>query len=506
MKSNRVSSQLEFDFEPRRPAMWCQQETAMALSPEVRRLQNKWATNAGWPKRLEYIDISGLRGWHGNRVDFQFPIVAIVGENGSGKSTILQCAASVYNPIKGKGFFPSTFFPDTTWDTIGDVSVKYSIREGGNTKTESIRKLKRWRGYHLRPERHVQYVDLSRVQPIPARTGYMRLANPQLSEGTSEEWAKQGVGRMSHLMGRSYERVRMATTKDSKWKIPVLHMGGNMMSGFHQGAGETTIAELLQVPLIPTALVLIDEIETSLHPRVQRRLVRDLAERCRADDLQIIMSTHSPYVLQELPPEARIYVMNEPSGRTVVTGVSPDFAMTKMDELQYPECDIFTEDARAAELVKAVLYARRQDLFPRCTTIPYGAASVGYALGQMASEKRFPRPSCVFVDGDQQKAVGCTVLPGDDAPERVVFADLAQNNWGELATRIARSHSEVSDACAAAMATSNHHDWIRLVGDRLLIGGDILWHAMCAQWAKSCLTDEAAESIVRPIADAVSAP
>jgi ABC-type dipeptide/oligopeptide/nickel transport system ATPase component len=40
----------------------------------------------------------GLRGWDGQKIPFSFPIVAIVGENGSGKSTVLQCAASVYRP------------------------------------------------------------------------------------------------------------------------------------------------------------------------------------------------------------------------------------------------------------------------------------------------------------------------------------------------------------------------------------------------------------------------
>jgi len=79
-----------------------------------------------------------------------------------------------------------------------------------------------------------------------------------------------------------------------------------MYSGFHQGAGETTVAELLEADLPQYSLVLIDEIESSLHPRAQRRLLRDLAERCRERQLQIILTTHSPYILEELPAEARL--------------------------------------------------------------------------------------------------------------------------------------------------------------------------------------------------------
>ena len=57
------------------------------MSDEMRRLGKKWATGSGWPKRLEWMEIKGLRGWTGQRIEFPFPIVAVVGENGSGMCT-----------------------------------------------------------------------------------------------------------------------------------------------------------------------------------------------------------------------------------------------------------------------------------------------------------------------------------------------------------------------------------------------------------------------------------
>lgn len=38
-------------------------EAFMAISAEMRRLQNKWVSGAGWPKRLEWLEIDGGRGW-----------------------------------------------------------------------------------------------------------------------------------------------------------------------------------------------------------------------------------------------------------------------------------------------------------------------------------------------------------------------------------------------------------------------------------------------------------
>ena len=73
----------------------------MAVKAEVRRLQKTWESNTGWPQRLEWLEIGGLRGWTGQRIELKFPIMAIVGENGAGKSTIIQAAASVYKSRPG---------------------------------------------------------------------------------------------------------------------------------------------------------------------------------------------------------------------------------------------------------------------------------------------------------------------------------------------------------------------------------------------------------------------
>lgn len=77
----------------------------MPLSKEVRRLERAWQNETAWPKRLDWIEIDNIRGWQGQRIKFPFPIVAISGENGTGKSTIIQACASVYQ--NGILYFPN---------------------------------------------------------------------------------------------------------------------------------------------------------------------------------------------------------------------------------------------------------------------------------------------------------------------------------------------------------------------------------------------------------------
>jgi predicted ATP-binding protein involved in virulence len=73
-----------------------------------------------------------------------------------------------------------------------------------------------------------------------------------------------------------------------------------------------------------------------LHPRAQRRLVRDLATVCRERELQIILTTHSPYVLEESPKQARIQIFEQGGTRQAMIGVSPEFALSAMDDLHHP--------------------------------------------------------------------------------------------------------------------------------------------------------------------------
>jgi predicted ATPase len=273
----------------------------------MRLLQNKWNSSQGWPKRLDAIEIHGIRGWKGQRINFtDFPIIALVGENGAGKSTVLQAAASIYRGAVKPMKFASAFFPDTPWELVEKAQIKWWVREGGQMRDGSIRKeSSRWRGNPDRRERHVENIDLSRIQPVSSRVGYFRLAKPQHKEVSADSFDRDRLSRLSNIMGRSYEIASMSLTDfDSTRLVPVIKHHGVRYSGFHGGAGETTMVELLKSDIPKYSLVVIDEIETSLHPRSQRRLIRDLAEICRVREVQIILSTHSPYILDELPESA----------------------------------------------------------------------------------------------------------------------------------------------------------------------------------------------------------
>lgn len=479
----------------------------MTINDEVRRLQKKWSSKQGWPKRLNWLEIDNMRGWEKQRVTFDFPIVAVIGENGSGKSTVLQAAACAYqNDVRT--YYPTEFFPDTAWDDFRDVKIHYGYSEGTNNFDKSLRKpTTRWLGQTERPVRIVKYDDLNRIQPVGARVGYARIAKSIHTEQSSKPFDADKLQRLSFVMGQEYKAARMALSNiDDQREVPVLAENDFQYSGYHQGSGQITVSELMRVELPKYSLVLIDEIESSLHPRAQRRLIRDLAEQCRLQECQIILTTHSPYVIDELPLEARLCILKTSDGnkaiKQIVSGISPEFAMTKMDDNVYPECDVYVEDEAAKVFLEEILARYGEDVIHRCAVIPFGGVNVGLSLGTMVANKRFRRPSCVFLDGDSEPGLGCNVLPGGDAPEQVVFKGLRAKNWADLWVSLNRDTSLVHDACTNAM-TLDHHEWVKFAANHMRYGADALWRSMCAEWAKQCLTKAHAQGVVRPILDAL---
>jgi predicted ATPase len=67
----------------------------------------------------------------------------------------------------------------------------------------------------------------------------------------------------------------------------------------------------------PPRILLMDDIDRGLHPKAQRALIKELQEISRRGVPQIILSTHSPYILDELPAESVRVVRSDGGGTRV---------------------------------------------------------------------------------------------------------------------------------------------------------------------------------------------
>jgi predicted ATPase len=465
-----------------------------------------------WPKFLESIAIDGLRGWTGQSVRFAFPVCAIVGENGTGKSTFLKSAACAYESAgTGSTFYPSSFFRSTHWDTVSGINLEYTVREGDRVQSFVLRKhSRRWSFPERRRRRDVFFMDITRTVPLDAAAGYARIARLATNEISSQALDQGYRQDISNILGRVYSNARFVTSDvDNKRVVGLLTREFGEISQFHQGAGEDATLDLMRsVQGIPdTSIILIDEVEASLHPKAQRRLIRFLLKISRLKRVQVVVSTHSPYVLEELPQEARVMLMQGRGTVNVVYGISPEFALSRIDENIHPELYVFVEDRESEILLREILAADAdgQDLISRIEIAPVGPANVVVIMGDLARAGRLPYKSVAVLDGDQPTREGFISLPGTNAPERVVFEDLRSRNWPNLPERFGIGAGDLFSYFDDAMLDGDVHQWTSKVGNRIRRSRIGVWETLAAEWAKNCLTRVQRLAIVTSVRDAIAA-
>lgn len=248
------------------------------------------------------------------------------------------------------------------------------------------------------------------------------------------------------------------------------------------GAGENALFEVLSVmhAVSEGALVVIDEIELGLHAEAQKKFIQALKELCKQRSLQIICTTHSRDVFSQLPDDARIFIENINGKSVVVSGISPDYAFSKLSAENSQELSIFVEDRVAKSILMAVLPS---SIRSRISLEVIGSAS---ALSRQlaANYNRQNRtPILVIFDGDQLNKEKqnldhafsmsesmdkesfkrwmlsqMTYLPGDTWPESWLIQKSSES-IEELAKLLSIDEDELKDVLERGLEAGKHNEF-----------------------------------------------
>lgn len=268
------------------------------------------------------------------------------------------------------------------------------------------------------------------------------------------------------------------------------------ISQFHQGAGEDSILDTFKLLQdIPNqSLLVIDEVENSLHPQAQRRFVKYLLKLSRVKKLQIILSTHSPFVLEELPPIARIMLMQLSDRKEIVYEVSTNFALASMDDGEHPDLYAFLEDDEAVSLFWEILKQdaeHYEEYSKKISARSVGSCTVVKTLNEMSKSGKLPYPSLCIVDGDKAEEIpDCLALPGTQAPERQIILDLKEKDWNNLDERFGIGAGLLFKYLDDAILLPDHHCWTEYIGNRVKKSKDAVWSIMIEEWCKQCAESE----------------
>lgn len=175
------------------------------------------AADSEWKQYIKSIKITNIHGWTGQEIAFNFPVVAIVGENGIGKSTFLKASVCAYKNKNGQTFYPSKMFVSTRWDATGlqNAIIEYKVRKGNEDINLRWKKTNDW-GFtpkQGKPERNVFFLDISRTLPLDATAGYAKVAKLASKEvGAVTELTPESLQNLSYILGQQYGRARFVGT------------------------------------------------------------------------------------------------------------------------------------------------------------------------------------------------------------------------------------------------------------------------------------------------------
>jgi hypothetical protein len=167
---------------------------------------------------------------------------------------------------------------------------------------------------------------------------------------------------------------------------------------------------------------------------------------------------------------------------------------------------IFVEDREAEILLREILASGEETgkLLHRVAINPVGPANVVAMLGALGKAGRLPYRSAAIVDGDHKDS-NCLSLPGELAPERLVYADLKEKGWPNLSQRFGIGAGTLLTALEDAMLEPDHHKWNAKVGDQILKSSTSVWEVLANEWCRSCLDAEARRQLGESIAKVTNA-
>ena len=438
-----------------------------------------------------------LRGIRNIHAPFGYPITAICGKNGAGKSTILGLAAfsacrpstwrvsprrvpSVRPALRSMTFAWDEFFFRRAGDpSLAGLTVQFDYTYGGDDlQVSRVRTEKgRWAsapdpgrsGTPRLPERPIDFVSLARIIP----PGELRMLRHQPSGGSGSRvvsLSDVSVRAMSSILDQPYDRVELHTEKNA----PLAHCSGAACyTGFDMGSGENSavaiFAALERLP--PGGLLLVEEIEHGFHPLAQERLVDVLTEMLSSGKQQIICTTHSEYIIDALPQAARLLVNRVPDGHRVVTAPTTRDLMFTMTGEPRPELTVYVEDTFAQTVVEQALPGPHRR---RVKVVPIGnSASVIAQLGTHLTAG-LDGPAMCVLDGDCRdskvrrwmRSAGvdhdsqyCLKLPLDGmAPERWIVEALQEEPYlSNLASHVRLDTIDVLAVLSEMTTLSDAH-------------------------------------------------
>ncbi|HGN1201459.1 ATP-dependent nuclease [Providencia rettgeri] len=171
----------------------------------------------------------------------------------------------------------------------------------------------------------------------------------------------------------------------------------------YAGSGEFAVISLVsKIHSAPkNSLILLDEPEVSLHPHAQKELINYLIDQARIKKHQIVISSHSPEIIENLPDEAiKLFHEDTNTGYVHVHNDVGKLSVFHVIGKKFNKIPIFCEDILAQKVImKAIENDENLKHSFQVEFYPGGASSIISRFNTLVETNH---SLLVLLDGDQQ--------------------------------------------------------------------------------------------------------
>lgn len=340
-------------------------------------------------------------------------LYAITGQNGSGKSTVVTCAASAFYNFKMSDYFGKT-------DKDSFISFAFGKESKKRYAEDSRWKLDYTAGFHIKGFYEGSLIFGNRFR----NTSYEKIRQLDYIKtdtlDEADEFIKRNLGGILQGNENFYNKVYLLPKRHSYYKSDLFfyEKNGKYVSQFHMSTGENLLITILDRVLNKVKeykanntcdVMFIDEIELALHPSSIKRLVDFLSAIAKQYNYAIYFSTHSLELINTIKPD-NIFFLERHTDNTidVINPCYPAYATRILYDHSGYDNVILVEDDLAKEIIQRIL-RKKQLLNSRLVhVLPCGGCiNVINLANDVISNNLLGKKSaiCIILDGDVKEQV-----------------------------------------------------------------------------------------------------
>ena len=368
--------------------------------------------------KIVKVEFNKLKRLKDLTIDFpEVGVVALMGENGIGKSTVLHALACLYRPhehLQVKKFDEGSWWTDWFVPHTGNYWRGSSLRVYFSDSPDGVPYSKeedRWqpRKSHRRA-RYNRFIGLQSCMPhIEAESQKTRFEFAVSDLDLSAKKQQEMADAASIILNRRYKAIKRGSKKTGlrSFLVATVVQGNppaeSAYTSHYMGAGEYKVLKLIQEVLSAPdeGLLLIEEIEVSIHEAALRRLMTWLIEQADKKKLQIVLSTHWPRIV-EFADDLSIRTLHATTEKVVCLNGYRPMSLYRMsgNDADMRVINVWVEDHLARRVIQQI--CMEIGVLPNVEILPFGAIDNAFSVSAVLElEGRELDRNLVVTDGDR---------------------------------------------------------------------------------------------------------